>query len=205
MCPDFVVVRRYAIRTSATCAQLGKRLSRPKGDGRIFGVVRVSVALGLALAGSVGIVGPTVASANPVSETDPFCDVLGEVAAFGGYVNRCVDASTLEAREDVNSNAPSSGLTWLNMDFDDVPGPSACVPGRQTREDGWAWRCEVKNSQHQLVKVSRWRRPVQIEFAHTTSPGKSTVLLGANTSLNGCRLSASNPRLLAGQQTKLTG
>ena len=165
-----------------------------EGDSGMFGVVRIGVALGLVLPGSVAIVGPTVAATSLVSETDSFCDVLGEVAAFGGYVNRCVDESTLEVRDDENSNKTYEGLGWLNMGFDDAPGPSECVPGREVREDEWAWRCEVKNDQHQLVKVSRWRRPVQMEFAHTKSPGKSTIVLSANTSLTGCVLSASNSR-----------
>ena len=183
-----------------------EEMGSAEGDGGMFGMVRIGIALGLVLAGSVAIVGPTVADSSLVPETDPFCDVLGEVAAFGGYVNRCVDLSTTEVREDKNSNRLTyDGLGWVNMGFDDVPGPSECVPGREVREDGWAWRCEVKNDQHQLVKISRWRRPVQMEFAHTKSPGKSTIILSSNTSLTGCRLSASNSRLLAGQQAKLTG
>ena len=161
------------------------------------------LAVGLSLAASVALVGPAGAVSPTATDPNRECIDANDAVAVGGYVNRCLDSSNADPL--IQSTLGPSGLHWMNSGFDDVPGPSQCVPGRIAREDGWAWRCVVKEGRHQVIKTSRWSRPVAFDYAHTSSPTKSTVFLSANTSLKGCRLSASDTRLLAGQNAALSG
>lgn len=157
----------------------------------------------LALVAWVTTIGPVGAMTPAVFDPNRRCVDANDVETDKGYVNTCLDAS--KADPFFHKILGTSGLHWVNSGFDAVPVASQCVPGRTSREDGWVWKCVVTNGRHELVKVSRWRRPVQFDFAHTSSPSKSAVVVGANTSLDGCRLSASDPRLLAGQSATLSG
>lgn len=161
------------------------------------------LALSLGLVASLLVAYPVSAETIAGAEPDRSCIDASDAVAAGGYVNTCLDTS--EADPFWQQRLGPTGLHWINSGFDNVPVASQCVPGRTTREDGWAWECVVKDGRHQLIKKNRWRQPVTFEYSHTASPTKSTVRLAANSSLTGCRLVASDPRLLVGQNPKLSG
>jgi hypothetical protein len=156
----------------------------------------------LALIASLALVGPAAADNKPGTDPGRNCIDSDDASAWGGYVNRCLDTTKADP---FWLKLLGPGLGWINSGFDNVPEPSRCVPGRSQREDGWAWECVVKDGRHQLVKKSRWRQPVRFDYAHTAAPTKQAVTLSANTSLNGCRLAASDARLLVGQKGALSG
>lgn len=161
------------------------------------------LALSLGLVASLLVAYPVSAETIAGAEPDRSCIDASDAVAAGGYVNTCLDTS--KADPFWQQRLGPTGLHWINSGFDNVPVASQCVPGRTTREDGWAWECVVKDGRHQLIKKNRWRQPVTFEYSHTALPTKSTVTLAANSSLAGCRLVASDPRLLVGQKPNLSG
>lgn len=166
-------------------------------------MARKSVAFGIGLVMSLTLIDSVAADTKPGSDPGRNCIDADDASAVGGYVNRCLDTSNADPFW--RDRLGPAGLHWINSGFDNVPELSKCVPGRKTREDGWAWECVLKDGRHQLVKKSRWRQPVTFAYAHTPSPTKQAVTLSANTSLSGCRLAASDPRLLVGQKAALSG
>lgn len=168
--------------------------------------LRNGLALALGVTVSLVLAGPVGADDSPDSDTGPArtCVNPGDVLSADGYANRCVVVAKLDPDRQKIFTDPS-GLAWVNLGFDDIPIASECVPGRVTREDGWAWECVVKDGRHRLVKKSKWRKPVIIEFAHTPSATRSNVTFSANTSLEGCRVVTSDPRLQTGQKSALSG
>ena len=170
----------------------------PAGMGNL---ARKCASIGIGLAMSLTLIDSVAAETKSPSEPDRICIDADDAAAAGGYVNRCLDTSSADPFW--RDRLGPTGLHWINSGFDDVPGPSQCVLGRETREDGWAWECVLKDGRHQLVKRSRWRQPVTMAFAHTSLPTRQAVTISANTSLSGCRLTSSDPRLSRGQKSTL--
>ena len=165
-------------------------------------------ALSLALVAAL-VSGLAIGSGGPASAARPMspdpgrnCLDVNDTVASNGRVAGCVDRARMDpAYPAVLQN---SGLNWVDIGSSDPPTPSRCEDGRLTHEDGWVWRCVVNGDEHRLVRVKPWQRPVQFTFAHTSTAPRSTLTVTANTPLNGCRLTASDARLLTGQQMTLS-
>lgn len=150
-------------------------------------------------------------AAGPLDAADAILDpeqqVCREVSDTfidtGGLVNGCVDTSTVNQK--FQKLLGPTGLHVIMLGYKTKPGPSACEVGKVLREDGWQWRCVDKNGQRVLTKVKRWVRPPQISFQHTASPSRATVTFDGSVPLTGCRLSASDKRLIGGQNLNLSG
>jgi hypothetical protein len=67
------------------------------------------------------------------------------------------------------------------------------------------WKCVIEDGQRVLVKTKPWIRRADLSYAHTESPSRATVTITANVPLAGCRLVASDPRLLGVSGSKLSG
>lgn len=115
----------------------------------------------------------------------------------------CVDRSLVDPA--LTAVYGGSGLAWVDIGTSLSPSPSACIPGQVTRADGWTWTCVAKKGRAMLVRSSPWRRPAQFAFQHTSSPKRSNLIVSANVPLTGCRLTASDQRLLGSQPSSLNG
>ena len=154
----------------------------------------------------IGVLSIVPAAALPTWTPSPeiVCvDATGFMVQAHGRIAGCFDLS--QADPYLRERFGSTGFANADLGAADAPAPSQCTPGRLSHEDGWVWTCVVESDRHTLVKVKPWRRPAQFAYGHTSTPGRSTVTISANTPLTGCRLSASNKQLLGGKDAVLRG
>jgi hypothetical protein len=152
------------------------------------------------LPGSAAMARPTW---TPTPEDVICVDTTGTMVEPHGAVSGCMDLT--KADPSFQALLGATGFGMIMLGFAERPAPNECREGRVTREDGWTWKCVVKDGQHLVVKERPWRQPPQFAFSHTSSSTRSTVTISTATSLKGCRLTASDKRVLAGQRASLTG
>jgi hypothetical protein len=140
---------------------------------------------------------------TPTPESDRCESLDGYVVTPNGRFAGCVDASL--ASPWFQQRVASEGLHVVDAGSANAPGPVNCTPGRVFRADGWAWTCVVKGDQPVLVKSKPWLHPVQYAYRHSSSARRSLVTLSANVPMTGCRLSASDKRLIPDQAPALAG
>lgn len=134
---------------------------------------------------------------------DHNCIDVNDTVVSNGRVAGCFDVSLANAR--FQAALGTTGLNWTDIGSSAVPKASECEVGKLSREDGWVWSCVLRDGQHRLIKAKPWKRPVEMAFAHTASPQRSNLTVSSASSLNGCRIKASDPRLLHGSPLSLSG
>lgn len=117
----------------------------------------------------------------------------------------CVVGVTVEASGRSWACVDSAGTpTWVDLGHTKPPDRE-CAEGSLTRFNGYVWTCVVKNGAHIVVKTKPWLQPASIAYAHTASPTRSRMTITANLPMSQCRVTASNPALLRGQNARLSG
>jgi hypothetical protein len=131
---------------------------------------------------------PSMAAVLNAPPTNP-CPV-GATAEADGHMWSCVETNGVPA--------------WVDLGHTKPPLVS-CTVGSEYRFNGYAWTCELKPGSPVLVKTKPWRQPATLTYSHTSKPSRSSLTISANVPLAGCRLAASDPRLLRDAHQSLTG
>lgn len=117
----------------------------------------------------------------------------------------CVIGVTVEANDRAWACVDTDGTpTWLDLGHTKPP-EKTCTVGSTSRFNGYLWTCTLKAGRPILVKTKPWVTPAALSYAHTANRSRQSLTISANLPLDGCRLTASDPRLLRGVKTTLAG
>lgn len=145
----------------------------------------------------------TAPSWTPTPPKDPCTSRDDYAVAPHGRFGSCADLSG--ASDWMKQHVANSGLQWVDSGTANPPGPLPCAAGTTIHADGWLWKCDVANGVNTLLPIKPWERPLRIAYAHSSTPTRANLSINSTTAMSGCRLSASEPRLMRGQSTTVSG
>lgn len=119
----------------------------------------------------------------------------------------CVVGATVEENGRAWSCVDASGVaTWVDLGHTRPALVEYCTAGTVERFDGYTWLCRVGTSGvPEFVKTRPWRQPTEFVFGRGAPPRRPTLTMSTTSGLTGCRLTASEPRLLRRARQPLQG